>query len=201
MRETGKINYVELPSRDLDVTKRFFASAFGWSFVDYGPEYVAIENAGLDGGFFKSDKVATTSNGSALIVLYSADLEATLEKVTSSGGAIVQDIFSFPGCRRFHFSDPNGNEYAVYVGNLPWSCDWKMLKDSFTSVFPDVVYADVATQGGAPGARSYGWGTVRFSSKQSRDNAIQRFNGKNMGGRNIEVRVDRGKSNNNNNFN
>jgi RNA recognition motif-containing protein len=92
----------------------------------------------------------------------------------------------------------SGDEVAVYVGNLPWSCDWKMLKDSFTSVFPDVVYADVATQGGAPGARSYGWGTVRFSSKQSRDNAIQRFNGKNMGGRNIEVRVDRGKSNNNN---
>ncbi|WP_379865975.1 VOC family protein [Marinobacter sp. M5B] len=114
MKETGKINYVELPSRDLDVTKRFFASAFGWSFVDYGPEYVAIENAGLDGGFFKSDKVATTSNGSALVVLYSTNLEATLEKVTSSGGAIVQDIFSFPGGRRFHFSDPNGNEYAVW---------------------------------------------------------------------------------------
>ena len=70
MKETGKINYVELPSRDLEATKQFFANAFGWSFVDYGPEYVAIENAGLDGGFFMSDKVATTSNGSALIVLY-----------------------------------------------------------------------------------------------------------------------------------
>ena len=89
------------------------------------------------------------------------------------------------------------NNRSIYVGNLPWSCDWKMLKDSFSSVFPDVVYADVATQGGAPGARSYGWGTVRFSSRQSRDNAIQRFNGKNMGGRNIEVRVDRGRTGNN----
>ncbi|VVT23323.1 Glyoxalase family protein [Marinobacter salarius] len=26
----------------------------------------------------------------------------------------MQDIFSFPGGRRFHFSDPNGNEYAVW---------------------------------------------------------------------------------------
>ncbi|TVP57275.1 MAG: VOC family protein [Halomonadaceae bacterium] len=114
MKETGKIDYVELPSRDLEVTKQFFAAAFGCSFVDYGSEYIAIENAGLDGGFFHSDKVATTRNGSVLLVLYSTDLEATLETVLGAGGDIVQGIFSFPGGRRFHFSDPNGNEYAVW---------------------------------------------------------------------------------------
>lgn len=114
MKETGKINYIEFPSRDLAATKRFFTSAFGWSFVEYGPEYIAIEDAGLDGGFFKSDKVASTDNGSVLIVLYSSELETTAEKVKSAGGKIIQDIFSFPGGRRFHFSDPNGNEYAVW---------------------------------------------------------------------------------------
>lgn len=114
MKETGKINYIEMPSRDLEATKRFFVDAFGWSFVDYGPDYAAIENAGLDGGFFRSDKVATTGNGSVLVVLYSTDLEATLEKVKSSGGGVVQDIFPFPGGRRFHFTDPSGNEYAVW---------------------------------------------------------------------------------------
>ena len=114
MKETGKINYVEIPSRDLDATKAFFASAFGWSFVDYGPEYVAIENAGIDGGFYKSDKVSSPESGSVLIVLYSTELEATVKKVTSSGGTVVQDIFDFPGGRRFHFTDPNGNEYAVW---------------------------------------------------------------------------------------
>jgi hypothetical protein len=114
VKETGKINYVEIPAKDLEATKRFFGEAFGWTFVDYGPEYVAIENAGLDGGFFKSDKVATTDTGSVLVVLFSTDLEVTLEKVESSGGKIVKDIFPFPGGRRFHFSDPNGNEYAVW---------------------------------------------------------------------------------------
>ncbi len=69
MKETGKINYVEMPSRDLEATKKFVGDAFGWSFVDYGPEYVAIQNAGLDGGFFKSDHMATTSSGSVLVVL------------------------------------------------------------------------------------------------------------------------------------
>lgn len=114
MKETGKINYVEMPSLDLDITKRFFGSAFGWSFVDYGPDYIAIENAGLEGGFFKSDQKATTINGSVLIVLYSTNLEETIKNIESSGGKIIKDIFSFPGGRRFHFADPNGNEYAVW---------------------------------------------------------------------------------------
>ncbi|WP_111642876.1 VOC family protein [Marinimicrobium alkaliphilum] len=114
MKETGKINYIEMPSRDIEATKAFFSAAFEWSFVDYGPDYVAIENAGIDGGFFKSDKVASTDNGSVLVVLYSAKLEATVESVKSAGGTVIQDIFSFPGGRRFHFSDPTGNEFAVW---------------------------------------------------------------------------------------
>ena len=114
MKETGKINYVELPSRDIKATKKFFSSVFGWAFVDYGSEYTAFDNAGLDGGFFKSDMVASTDKGSALVILYSRELEATLDKVEKSGGTIVKPIFSFPGGRRFHFIDPTGNEYAVW---------------------------------------------------------------------------------------
>ncbi|PLA75248.1 glyoxalase family protein [Hydrogenovibrio sp. SC-1] len=114
MKETGKINYIEMPSRNLEVTKKFFKTAFDWSFVDYGPDYIAIENAGLDGGFYQSDKVATPNNGSVLVVLYSADLEASVDQVEAAGGTIVQAIFTFPGGRRFHFTDPNGNEYAVW---------------------------------------------------------------------------------------
>lgn len=114
MKDTGKINYIEIPTTDIELTKKFFSGAFGWSFVDYGTEYVAIENAGIDGGFFKSDQCALTNNGSVLVVLYSSNLEVTLEKVRSEGGNIVQDIFHFPGGRRFHFSDLTGNEFAVW---------------------------------------------------------------------------------------
>lgn len=114
MKQTGKINYIEMPCSDMAATKHFFSSAFGWSFIDYGPEYMAIEGAGIDGGFYQSDLIASTSTGSMLVVLYSADLKKTLEQVKSSGGEIVKTIFSFPGGRRFHFTDPNGNEYAVW---------------------------------------------------------------------------------------
>jgi predicted enzyme related to lactoylglutathione lyase len=115
VKENEKINYVEFPSRNIEATKDFFSSAFGWEFVDYGPDYVAFTGAGLDGGFFKSDLVVSTESGSALIVLYSASLEATQQKVEDAGGSIIKPIFPFPGGRRFHFSDTNGNEYAVWT--------------------------------------------------------------------------------------
>jgi uncharacterized protein len=114
MNEHGKLNYVEFPCTDISTTKAFFEQAFGWSFVDYGPDYTSFAGQGLDGGFFKSDLFATTKTGSALLIFYSARLEETLEKVQSAGGAVIQPIFSFPGGRRFHFTEPSGNEFAVW---------------------------------------------------------------------------------------
>ena len=114
MNEHEKINYVEFPATDIETAKKFFSAAFAWSFVDYGPEYAAFSNAGIDGGFYKSDLVVSTENGSALIVFYSKDLEQTQVKIETAGGSINKPIFLFPGGRRFHFNDPNGNEYAVW---------------------------------------------------------------------------------------
>jgi len=109
-----KINYVEFPSKNIDATKAFFTAAFGWEFVDYGPDYTAFNNEGLNGGFYKTDAMATVDNGSALIVFYSRALEQTQGKIEQAGGTIKRVIFPFPGGRRFHFCDPNGNEYAVW---------------------------------------------------------------------------------------
>ena len=114
MNEHEKINYIELPAKDIEKAKAFFKNAFGWTFVDYGPEYSAFSDQGIDGGFFKSDLSVSTDNGSALIVFYSDNLEQTLSKIKAAGGSIIKPIFTFPGGRRFHFGDPNGNEYAVW---------------------------------------------------------------------------------------
>ena len=114
MSSHEKINYLEFPSRDIAKTKAFFSAAFNWTFTDYGPEYAAFANAGIDGGFFLSDQVATTDNGGALIVFFSESLEQTQGAIESASGKVTKPIFSFPGGSRFHFLDPNGNEYAVW---------------------------------------------------------------------------------------
>jgi predicted enzyme related to lactoylglutathione lyase len=113
MREDGKIDYVELPggsgAGDMAAVKDFYRGAFGWSFIDYGPTYAAF-NEGLDGGFQADASAGLTK---PLVVLYAKDLELMLAKVQAAGGVVVQPIFAFPGGRRFHFTDPGGNELAV----------------------------------------------------------------------------------------
>ncbi|MCV2403123.1 VOC family protein [Marinomonas sp. C2222] len=112
--ESNKINYVELPARDLSLNKAFFSKVFGWGFQDYGEGYTAFENAGLDGGFFQADFCSRPQNGAALVVLYHDDLASLIPKVKAAGGHIEQEIFEFPGGSRFHFLDPCGNEWAVW---------------------------------------------------------------------------------------
>lgn len=114
MSHHSKIDYVEFPAQDIPATKNFFSRVFDWHFSDYGPDYTAFSNAGINGGFYQSELSSTTTTGSALIVLYSKELEKTQQKVEQNGGKISKAIFSFPGGRRFHFIEPSGNELAVW---------------------------------------------------------------------------------------
>ncbi len=109
-----EINYIEIPAKDIQLAKTSFSSVFGWTFVDFGPTYCSFSNKGVGGGFSQSEHTVSPDAGSALIVLYSRNLEATHTQIEEAGGTIVKSIFSFPGGRRFHFRDPNGNEYAVW---------------------------------------------------------------------------------------
>ncbi|MBR9804982.1 VOC family protein [bacterium] len=114
MPQHEKLNYVEFPSKKIDASKQFFAAVFAWSFTDYGPDYAAFEQQGIDGGFYRSDMTSSSSQGAPLLVFYSEDLEQTLEKVLQHGGKLSKPIFHFPGGRRFHFVEPGGNELAVW---------------------------------------------------------------------------------------
>ncbi len=111
MSRNGKLDYIEMQAADgaLEMVKAFYSAAFGWSFTDYGASYSAFSE-GIDGGF----DGATARETKPLPVLYTDDIEASVEAVTQAGGKIVRPIFSFPGGRRFHFTDPAGNELAVW---------------------------------------------------------------------------------------
>lgn len=87
---------------------------FSWEFQDWGANYLSFSGAGVDGGFSAEDATPVQKPG-VLVVLFSENLEATLAKVKAAGATILRDIYSFPGGRRFHFIDPNGNELAVWA--------------------------------------------------------------------------------------
>jgi hypothetical protein len=112
MPKDGAVDYIELPAADIAATKAFYTAAFGWNFTDYGPDYVAFEFDGREGGFNAERKVV--SSGGALLVLYANDLDAMENKVRGAGAEITERQ-EFTGGRRFHFRDPNGNEIAVWT--------------------------------------------------------------------------------------
>jgi hypothetical protein len=113
MDQTNKICYIEFHASDLGKTKAFFEKAFGWTFTDYGPDYTSFVDGQIAGGFFRSDKHASRDAGSAMVVILNPSLEETLRRVVEHGGKITQEIFSYPGGRRFHFTEPSGNELSV----------------------------------------------------------------------------------------
>ena len=106
-----RIDYVEFGATDVEATKGFYSAVFGWEFTDYGPDYTSFADGRLSGGFAKVGNVA---GGGPLVVIYASDLEGLLASVKNAGGKITKEIFSFPGGRRFHFNDPNGNGLAVW---------------------------------------------------------------------------------------
>jgi predicted enzyme related to lactoylglutathione lyase len=106
-----RIDYIELSVKSVADAKRFYGGAFGWSFEDYGPDYASFSDGRLTGGF---QAAAAVKPGGPLVVIYAADLELLEQRVRQAGGTIIRPIFSFPGGRRFHFTDPSGNELAVW---------------------------------------------------------------------------------------
>ena len=106
-----RIDYIEFGVADLNRTKAFYGEAFGWTFTDYGPTYCAFSDGAMNGGFTTESKPRA---GGPLVILYGDDLAAVQRKVEAAGGGIARPIFSFPGGRRFHFTDPDGYELAVW---------------------------------------------------------------------------------------
>lgn len=106
----ARINYVELPVKDVAAARGFYERAFGWSLAEFGPTYAATTTGDVDLGLQGDSEEATAA---PLPVIEVADLEAALVIVRAEGGIVTRPIFAFPGGRRFHFTDPSGNELAV----------------------------------------------------------------------------------------
>lgn len=117
MHRHHAIDYIEFTVTDLAAAKRFYADAFGWEFTDYGPQYSGIRDPAGDtapevGGLSQDSQVRS---GGPLVLLFSVDLDRSVEAVTRAGGTVVNGPYDFPGGRRFHFTDPSGNELGVWA--------------------------------------------------------------------------------------
>jgi uncharacterized protein len=104
-------DFLELPVADIEAAQAFYGSAFGWAMTGFGPTYACTLTGDVDVGL-QADPAERSA--APLIVIQVADLDAALAAVEAAGGRITRPIFSFPGGRRFHFRDPDGNELAAH---------------------------------------------------------------------------------------
>lgn len=112
MATHNKIDLIEFPvasAEKLKQTKEFFSKVFNWNYTDWGSDYSDTSDSGANSGIN-----ADGGSSMPLTVTYSSDLEKTKELVVQNGGKIIVETYSFPGGRRFHFTEPNGNELAVW---------------------------------------------------------------------------------------
>ncbi len=109
------ISYVEFGVTDLAATRAFYEAAFGWEFNDYGPAYSGIRSPDGDGEIGGLSPGSAPGGDGPLVLLFSEDLDASVEAVRNSGGSIVAGPYDFPGGRRFEFTDPSGNRLGVYA--------------------------------------------------------------------------------------
>ncbi len=106
----SRINFVELPTADLSASRQFYSDAFGMAFTDFGPTYSCTMSGDVDLGLQADAEEATDE---PLAVIAVDDLDKALQAVKKAGGTITKAVFAFPGGRRFHFRDPDGNELAA----------------------------------------------------------------------------------------
>ncbi|KAJ4490184.1 hypothetical protein J3R30DRAFT_3399592 [Lentinula aciculospora] len=85
-------------------------------------------------------------------------------------------------------SSSSGNACRnLFVGNLPFHCQWQDLKDLFRQA-GTIIRADVAL--GQDG-RSRGFGTVVFATDYDAERAVKMFNGYEYNGRVLKVHYDK----------
>ncbi|MEU2975421.1 VOC family protein, partial [Nocardiopsis alba] len=103
----GRVGYV--------INPEIVAEAFGWRFNDYGPMYAGIRSPDGESEVGGLNPGGEVRGGGPLVLLYSEDLDRTVEAVERAGGRVLKGPYAFPGGRRFHFADPSGNELGVYA--------------------------------------------------------------------------------------
>lgn len=107
----NRIAYVELPTANIGTLRTFYREHFGWQFLELGDDYAVFQNSGIDGGINPN---ANDRTQAPLVLIETDEVDALQERLRAAGTTITKSAFDYPGGRRFHFLDPDGNELGAF---------------------------------------------------------------------------------------
>ena len=110
----GKICYVEIPALDIQRSAEFYTSAFGWKTRTRGDGAIAFDDGvGQVSGTWVLGRKPMSDVG-LLVYIMVDDIEATIAKVRSAGGEIVQPVGADAPEITARLRDPGGNILGLY---------------------------------------------------------------------------------------
>ncbi len=116
--------HIDIPASDPKAASKFYADAFGWN-IQVSPGYedypMFQEEKGPSGGFATLGMMQgiVDKPGDVLIYLDTDDIDASLAKVTTHGGKIIQPKTEIPHVGWWAaFTDPTGNKIGLFT-NAP----------------------------------------------------------------------------------
>ena len=113
----GKLCYIEIPSRDIDVSAAFYTTVFGWKVRVRGDGQRAFDDTtGAVSGTWVVNRPPSREPG-MLVYIMVDDMDATLRKLAEAGGRVVMPktaINPTAGDAFATFLDPAGNLLGLY---------------------------------------------------------------------------------------
>ena len=113
----GSIVHVEIPTKDMKKTKKFYGDVFGWKFKDVPQmNYTLFETPGAPNGGFREPFDAEENRPLNFILVDS--VENTVKKIKKAGGKILRGKEEVPGQGWFAiFQDSTGSVSALWKNN------------------------------------------------------------------------------------
>jgi predicted enzyme related to lactoylglutathione lyase len=118
VREPGSFTWCELNTRDLEGSKAFYASVFGWGAETHGGPPMAYTEFQLDGESIAGmmefpDGVPAEVPPHWLIYIEVLDADLAVEKAQKLGASVMVPATDFPGGRFAILTDPQGASFGV----------------------------------------------------------------------------------------
>ena len=111
----GKICYIEIPAKDVQVSAQFYTNVFGWKTRKRGDGALAFDDTvGQVSGSWVLNREPYVGSPGMLVYIMVDNAVAAVEKIVANGGEIVQPIGADHPEITARFKDPVGNVFGIY---------------------------------------------------------------------------------------
>ena len=113
----NRVVHFEIPATDPETSRKFYESAFGWKFGQFGPAPYFLATTGPDNmpGINGAVMKRNHPQQPVTTIISVEDIDKAIAKITAAGGKIVVNKTALPGVGwSAYFMDPDNNILGIW---------------------------------------------------------------------------------------